>query len=70
MDVFDKAQEIDAQFTRQAIEAALPPKAAGESAEICSWCDRVIPEKRREAMPGCQLCAECQEIKERLPGGR
>ncbi len=30
------------------------------SAETCAECDEPIPEKRREAIPGVQLCVECQ----------
>lgn len=30
------------------------------SAETCVECDEPIPEKRRAAIPGVQLCIECQ----------
>lgn len=33
---------------------------AGESAEYCDECDEPIPQARREAIPGVQLCVECQ----------
>ncbi|HEM8104993.1 TPA: TraR/DksA C4-type zinc finger protein, partial [Enterobacter hormaechei] len=28
----------------------------------CEECDEPIPEPRRAAVPGCQTCAECQNI--------
>ncbi len=34
--------------------------AARASAEECAECGEPIPEKRRQAMPGVQLCIECQ----------
>ena len=38
----------------------------GESATHCIECDEPIPEKRRQLLKGCQLCVECQALKERL----
>ena len=32
------------------------------SAEQCEACGVDIPEARRAAVPGCQMCAECQGI--------
>lgn len=34
---------------------------AGESAHECAECGAVIPEARRRALPGVQLCVNCQE---------
>ena len=34
--------------------------AAGESGEFCQECDEPIPEARRQAIPGVQLCVDCQ----------
>jgi phage/conjugal plasmid C-4 type zinc finger TraR family protein len=33
----------------------------GESATHCRECGAAIPEARREALPGVQLCVPCQE---------
>ena len=33
----------------------------GESLEFCRECGEPIPEARRKALPGVQLCIECQE---------
>lgn len=32
----------------------------------CSWCGEEIPEARMKAIPGCELCVDCQASKERL----
>ncbi|EGT3581537.1 TPA: TraR/DksA family transcriptional regulator [Klebsiella oxytoca] len=34
------------------------------SATHCRDCGEKIPEQRREAVPGCQRCADCQEEEE------
>lgn len=34
---------------------------AGESARECAECGEPIPEARRQALPGVQLCITCQE---------
>lgn len=42
-------------------------KYEGESAKFCqdAACGVRIPLLRRKSIPGVQLCAECQEIKEK-----
>ncbi|PXY93060.1 TraR/DksA family transcriptional regulator [Gilliamella apis] len=37
---------------------------AGESAKDCIGCGEPIPEKRRQLLKGCQLCVDCQSLKE------
>ncbi len=41
------------------------------SRERCAECDEPIPERRREAIPGVQLCVECQSERDgaRRPAG-
>jgi phage/conjugal plasmid C-4 type zinc finger TraR family protein len=57
-DVCDQADvAIQEQLDRSL--AALP-KYSGVSAEFCEECDSEIPEKRRMAIPGAQLCVGCQ----------
>lgn len=36
----------------------------GPSAEHCRNCDALIPEGRRLAMPGVQLCITCQSLED------
>ncbi|MCP2041054.1 phage/conjugal plasmid C-4 type zinc finger TraR family protein [Neisseria sp. HSC-16F19] len=35
---------------------------SGDSAHECAECGDTIPEARRQALPGVQLCVACQEI--------
>lgn len=44
------------------VRANLPQ---GESAEECAECGETIPEARRKAMPGVQLCVQCQEVRDK-----
>lgn len=44
--------------------AAITAKPARESAHHCQDCDVKIPELRRQAVPGVQRCAPCQELAE------
>ncbi|MFU0854923.1 TraR/DksA family transcriptional regulator [Kluyvera cryocrescens] len=39
-------------------------RKAGASSLECESCGIVIPEARRAAVPGCDLCVTCQEIAE------
>jgi len=36
----------------------------GVSHVFCIECDAEIPERRREALPGVELCVECQQLQE------
>jgi phage/conjugal plasmid C-4 type zinc finger TraR family protein len=38
--------------------------APATGAEYCGSCGIDIPEARRAAVPGCQLCIDCQQIRE------
>ena len=38
----------------------------GVSAEFCVECDEPIPEARRLAVPGVQLCVACQAARDRV----
>lgn len=59
---FEQAQLREEQ---QRIEAlANRVQYQGESAHECADCDAVIPEARRKAVPGCQLCIDCQQLRE------
>lgn len=40
-------------------------QAARASAETCVECDEPIPDARRQAMPGVQLCVACQSGRDR-----
>ncbi|MBF7053351.1 DksA/TraR family C4-type zinc finger protein [Halomonas sp. KAO] len=51
--------QIDATV-EEAVERARTSLSSGESAEFCVECDAPIPEGRRKALPGVQLCVACQ----------
>jgi phage/conjugal plasmid C-4 type zinc finger TraR family protein len=42
---------------------ALTP--SGVSAEECHDCGELIPEKRREALPGVRTCVVCQALRDK-----
>lgn len=49
----------------QARRAGLAGKTVADSASTCEDCGGRIPAARRRAVPGCQLCVECQAAHER-----
>lgn len=51
--------QIDATV-EDAVNQARSNIPSGESAEFCEECDAAIPEARRKAVPGVQLCVTCQ----------
>lgn len=62
-DVIDIANELAQQELDHLI--AQRKLFQGESATFCVLCEEVIPEKRRNLIKGCQLCVDCQSLKER-----
>jgi len=61
MDILDRAQILETRERDAAVAMAQAAIPTGPGAEICYHCEEPIPEGRREAMPGCTLCRECQE---------
>lgn len=59
-DIVDIADDV----IQQTLEHALSniPRYTGISATECEECSEEIPEGRRQAIPGVQLCAACQSI--------
>ena len=51
--------QIDASV-EDAIARARSKLESGESLLHCEECDAVIPEARRQAVPGVRLCIACQ----------
>lgn len=51
--------QIDATV-EDAVNQARSNIPSGESAEFCEECGAAIPEARRKAVPGVQLCVTCQ----------
>ena len=71
MDEGDYGQDYQARLNAAAITKHRrdhppdPSSTAGGGGE-CSWCGDEISEARRLAIPGCELCLECQAEKEHL----
>jgi len=51
--------QIDASID-EAIARSKSKMPQGTSAERCEECDALIPDARRKAIPGVQLCITCQ----------
>ena len=68
-DIIDLACERETFDRDAAIEHERGHYAANwqrDSATECMGCGVVIPDARREAVPGVQLCVECQTEAERV----
>jgi phage/conjugal plasmid C-4 type zinc finger TraR family protein len=57
-------EQIDASV-EDAVRLAKSRLPQGESLKFCEECDAVIPEARRQAIPGIRLCINCQAKLER-----
>lgn len=70
MDNADIANDLVQERMDRALAARQPAK--GASVEVCEDCGDLIPLARRQALigTGCQRCVECQQLHERLGGGR
>ncbi|MGK2927399.1 MAG: DksA/TraR family C4-type zinc finger protein [Lysobacterales bacterium] len=60
--------QIDANV-EDAVARARSQLPRGESAKECRECGAAIPEARRQAIPGVQLCVTCQEARDQEQGG-
>jgi len=63
--------QIDATV-EDAVKRARSNLPVGESLRNCEECDALIPDARREAVPGVRLCIACQaerDEKDRAIGG-
>jgi len=56
----DAVQEQIDSSIEDAIQRARSQLPRGESLSHCEECDAVIPEARRNAIPGVHLCVACQ----------
>ena len=52
--------QIDASI-EDAVKLARDRMGRGESQLRCEECDGVIPEARRQAIPGVRFCIDCQQ---------
>lgn len=60
------AADVANDYAEEVLSRALAGRVVfqGNSAKNCIECDCEIPLLRREAVPGVQLCLDCQEIRE------
>lgn len=63
-DIIDSASELE-DLQRDAALSMRRINRNAVSATHCVDCGEAIPELRREKVPGCQRCADCQEDTER-----
>jgi len=63
----DKA-DIAGDYIEQSLELALQNQRnqarPNSTAPYCEECGTEIPAKRREALPGCPTCVDCQQLLE------
>lgn len=64
-DIADRAQQQQADQLQDSLARVAASRPQGPSLECCEDCGREIPEKRRQAVPGCTRCIACQEEAER-----
>ncbi|MBA1147396.1 TraR/DksA C4-type zinc finger protein [Ectothiorhodospiraceae bacterium WFHF3C12] len=62
-DTADVAGEYIDQVTQDALAGRV--RYEGESATHCLECGDEIPQRRRELVPGVELCVDCQADQER-----
>lgn len=61
MDEVDDSQKAERLYREEALASGRPVGNPGfVSFTRCAECEEEIPERRREAIPGCRLCATCQ----------
>ncbi|MCY1359344.1 phage/conjugal plasmid C-4 type zinc finger protein, TraR family [compost metagenome] len=63
---FEMAQRLQEERLQQALANRV--RYQGESALECDGCGEDIPEGRRQAVPGCRHCVDCQGMREVLRG--
>ncbi|MTH63884.1 DksA/TraR family C4-type zinc finger protein [Paracoccus shanxieyensis] len=64
-DAVNEQIDISTQEAIARMRARNAGRGAVASAEFCAECDEPIPEARRAAIPGVQLCVHCQSGRDR-----
>lgn len=62
-EIIDQANELE-ELQRENAIAKYRINHSAVSATHCGDCGEEIPEQRREAVAGCQRCADCQNEEE------
>ncbi|UWR85154.1 DksA/TraR family C4-type zinc finger protein [Phaeobacter inhibens] len=55
------SEQIEASISDELARLKSRPAPVGESLTHCADCEEPIPEPRRKAIPGVNLCIECQQ---------
>lgn len=63
-DIIDQACDLEQKMREFWLLRQKEQEYAAPSAQECEECGEIIPEARREAVPGCRLCIDCQRIEE------
>ena len=64
MDDADRAGIEQERLEKAFLAKRTTPPPSRPSATQCIECDTAIPEKRRQLLPGVQLCVECKTLSE------
>ena len=54
-------EQIEASIADELARLQARRAPQGDSRTHCAECDEVIPQARRDALPGVKLCLECQQ---------
>ena len=68
IDVTNRRLEVEQKAIEARLKAAREAAVSRDAATECEDCGDEIPQARREAVPGCTRCAECQTLHERQRG--
>ena len=63
-DIIDQACDLEQKMREFWLLRQKEQESAAPSAQECEECGEIIHEARREAVPGCRLCIDCQRIEE------
>lgn len=65
MDEIDQAQQYSEDFQAFALKQQhIGREPTNYTGALCLDCEEVIPIKRREVIPGCRRCINCQTLHE------
>jgi phage/conjugal plasmid C-4 type zinc finger TraR family protein len=63
-------EQIEASIADELARLKARRGPVGESLTHCAECDEPIPEARRQALPGVNLCIDCQNARDARPQAR
>ncbi|MFT0212853.1 TraR/DksA family transcriptional regulator [Pseudomonas sp. F1_0610] len=69
-DFADNGSEVSQLFLEHALAKQAQRNAVQAGSLECDECGEVIPEARRQALPSCRTCVDCQQLLEVRYGSR